>query len=103
MLFLTKSKGGFFMSFYRYDAYHKGRKMKGIELILFLGIIFTIVRQLIWPGSSAFGWASTICILLFVSGIQMFCMGILGQYMSKTYLEVKNRPIYIVKEDNIDK
>ncbi len=72
-------------------------------IISFLGIIFTIVRQLIWPGSSAFGWASTICILLFVSGIQMFCMGILGQYMSKTYLEVKDRPIYIVKEDNIDK
>ncbi len=70
-------------------------------IIAFLGIIFTIVRELIWHGS-AFGWASTICIILLIAGIQMFFMGILGQYLSKTYLEVKNRPIYIVKEDNLE-
>jgi glycosyltransferase involved in cell wall biosynthesis len=47
---------------------------------------------------SAFGWVSMIVILLFVSGIQLFCIGVLGQYLAKTYLEVKKRPIYIIKE-----
>lgn len=66
-------------------------------VIAFLAIVFVIVRQLIW-GGSAFGWPSLVCILLFVSGIQLFCIGILGQYLSKTYLEVKRRPIYIIRE-----
>ena len=70
-------------------------------LLAFIGIIVIIVRQLIWQ-NSAFGWPSTICIMLLVGGIQMFCIGILGQYLSKTYLEVKNRPIYIIREDNIE-
>lgn len=63
----------------------------------FLAIVFVVVRQLIW-GGSAFGWPSLVCILLFVTGVQLFCIGILGQYLSKTYLEVKRRPIYIVRE-----
>lgn len=67
--------------------------------LAFIGIIFTIVRQAIW-GGSAFGWPSMICVILLVGGIQMFCMGILGQYLAKTYLEVKKRPIYITKEKN---
>lgn len=66
-------------------------------VIAFIAIIFVIVRQLIW-GGSAFGWPSMVCILLFVTGIQLFCIGILGQYLSKTYLEVKRRPIYILRE-----
>ena len=66
-------------------------------VIAFLAIVFVIVRQLIW-GGSAFGWPSLVCIILFLSGIQLFCMGILGQYLSKTYLEVKGRPIYILRE-----
>ena len=66
-------------------------------VIAFIAIIFVIVRQLIW-GGSAFGWPSLVCILLFVTGIQLFCIGILGQYLSKTYLEVKRRPIYILRE-----
>ena len=40
-----------------------------------------------------------VCIILLVSGVQLFCVGILGQYLSKTYLEVKKRPIYLVKEE----
>ena len=64
------------------------------------GIIFVIVRQLVW-GGSAYGWSSTICILLLISGIQLFCIGVLGQYLAKTYLEVKRRPIYITKETNV--
>ena len=66
-------------------------------VLAFVAIVFVIVRQLIW-GGSAFGWPSLVCILLFVTGIQLFCIGILGQYLSKTYLEVKRRPIYILRE-----
>ena len=66
-------------------------------VISFVAIVFVIVRQLIW-GGSAFDWPSLVCILLFVTGIQLFCIGILGQYLSKTYLEVKRRPIYIIRE-----
>ena len=63
----------------------------------FVAIVFTIVRQLIW-GGSAYGWPSLVCIICFISGIQLFCIGILGQYLAKTYLETKHRPIYIIKE-----
>jgi glycosyltransferase involved in cell wall biosynthesis len=66
-------------------------------LISFVAIVFVIVRQLIW-GGSAYGWPSLVCIILFLTGIQLFCMGILGQYLSKVYLEVKDRPIYIIRE-----
>ncbi len=63
----------------------------------FFAIVFVIVRQLVW-GGSAFGWPSLVCIILFLAGIQLFCVGILGQYLAKTYLEVKRRPIYILRE-----
>ena len=66
-------------------------------ILAFLGIIFIIVRWLIM-GDPVDGWASTICIILFVSGIQLFCVGILGQYMAKNYMESKQRPIYIIRE-----
>ncbi len=62
-----------------------------------LAIVFIIVRELIWRGS-AYGWASLVCIILLIAGIQLFCVGILGQYLAKTYLEVKKRPIYILRE-----
>lgn len=66
-------------------------------LISFLMICIIIIRQLIW-GGSAYGWPSLVCIILFISGIQLFCTGIVGQYLSRTYLETKRRPIYIIKE-----
>lgn len=66
-------------------------------LIAFLAIVFIIVRTLIF-GDPTSGWPSLVCIIVFVSGIQLFSIGVIGQYLSKTYLEVKNRPIYIVKE-----
>ena len=66
-------------------------------LLSFAAIVFVIVRQLVW-GGSAYGWPSLVCIILFVTGIQLFCVGILGQYLAKTYLEVKGRPIYILRE-----
>lgn len=70
-------------------------------LIAVVGIVVVIVRQAVW-GGSAYGWASTVCIFLFVAGIQLFCIGILGQYLAKTYLETKRRPIYIAKETEKD-
>ena len=66
-------------------------------IIAFLAIIFIIVKTLVY-GDPTPGWPSLACIIVFVSGVQLFCMGVIGQYLSKTYLEVKNRPIYIIKE-----
>lgn len=65
----------------------------------FILIIIIIIRKLFMNDPSAYGWPSMVCIFCFIGGIQLFCMGILGQYLSKTYLETKNRPIYIAKEE----
>ncbi len=71
-------------------------------LISLIMIIFIICKTLIF-GDPVGGWPSLACIVLFVGGVQLFCTGIMGEYLSKTYLEVKNRPIYIVKETNVNK
>ncbi len=63
----------------------------------FLMIVFIIVRKLIF-GDPVSGWASMVCIILMTGGVQFFCVGILGQYLAKTYMEVKRRPIYIARE-----
>ena len=60
-------------------------------------IIFIIVRTIIWSDPVA-GWPSMVCIIFFVGGVNLFCTGIIGEYLAKTYLETKKRPIYIVKE-----
>jgi glycosyltransferase involved in cell wall biosynthesis len=70
-------------------------------VISFIALIIVFVRQLIWHNSVG-GWASAMCIIFFLSGVQLFCIGILGQYLSKTYMEVKKRPIYVVGESNVD-
>ena len=67
-------------------------------VIAFILIIVIIVKTLIF-GDPTSGWPSLVCIILLVSGVQLFCLGIVGQYLSKTYMEVKKRPIYLVKED----
>jgi glycosyltransferase involved in cell wall biosynthesis len=67
-------------------------------IFAFLMIIFIIIRKLIFDDPVS-GWTSQVCIILMVSGVQFFCMGIIGQYLSKTYLEVKRRPIYIIKDE----
>lgn len=69
-------------------------------IISFIMIIIIIVKTIIFGDPTA-GWPSLVCIIFFVSGIQLFCLGIIGQYLSKTYLETKKRPIYIIKETNI--
>ena len=68
--------------------------------IAFAMIVFIIAKTVMF-GDPVAGWPSTACIILFVGGVQLFCVGILGQYLAKTYLEVKGRPIYICKETNI--
>lgn len=65
-----------------------------------LAILFIMIRQIFF-GGSAFGWPSMACIVIFIGGIQLLCIGILGSYLSRTYLEVKHRPIYICKESNL--
>ncbi len=66
-------------------------------VLAFIMIVFVIVRKLIF-GDPVSGWASQVCIMLLIGGVQFFCTGILGQYLAKTYMEVKRRPIYLVKE-----
>ena len=63
----------------------------------FLMIVAIVVRTLIW-GDPVAGWPSMVCILFGVGGVQLLCTGILGQYLAKTYLEVKNRPVYLLKD-----
>lgn len=67
-------------------------------VVAFVMIVFIIVRKLIF-GDPVSGWPSLVCIILMTSGVQFFCIGIVGQYLAKTYMEVKNRPIYVKKEE----
>jgi len=60
-------------------------------------IVFIVIRRIVW-GDPVGGWASTICIILFCTGIQLFTIGVLGQYMAKIYTEIKQRPYYIIRE-----
>ena len=67
-------------------------------LLAFVMIIFIICRTLLY-GDPTSGWPSMVCIMVFIGGIQLFSIGIVGQYLSKTYLETKHRPIFIAKEE----
>ena len=66
----------------------------------FIAIVFIIVRTLVF-GDPTSGWPSMVCIIMLVSGVQLLCMGIIGQYMAKTYLETKKRPLYLVEEERL--
>ena len=66
-------------------------------LVSFIVIILIVIKTFVW-GDPVSGWPSLACIIMFLSGLQLFFFGIMGLYMSKIYLEVKNRPIYIVDE-----
>lgn len=72
-----------------------------LTFVSFVAIIFVIVRRLVF-GDPVDGWASLVCIITFIGGVQLFCMGIMGQYLSKTYMETKKRPHFIVAESNDD-
>jgi glycosyltransferase involved in cell wall biosynthesis len=67
--------------------------------VSFIAIIVEVIRALLF-GDPVAGWPSLVCIITFIGGIQLFCMGIMGQYIAKTYMEVKRRPHYIIKESN---
>ncbi|WP_418718362.1 glycosyltransferase family 2 protein [Candidatus Allofournierella merdipullorum] len=69
--------------------------------LAFVMIVFIIVRTLLF-GDPTSGWPSLVCIIFLCSGVQLFCMGVLGQYLAKTYMEVKRRPVYIVRETEAD-
>ncbi len=72
-----------------------------VSCVIALGmVVFVVLRRLIF-GDPVAGWASIVSVILFLGGIQLLCMGILGQYLAKTYLETKKRPIYIIAETNI--
>lgn len=73
-----------------------------MTLCSFLFMAMIIIRKLIF-GDPVAGWASTICIIIFISGLQLFCIGIIGQYLAKIYLETKHRPHFIVCESNRDR
>ena len=63
-----------------------------------IGLLFVIIRRIVEPSSSVFGWASLICIILLFGGLQLLCIGIVGKYIGRIYMQVKQRPIYIIKE-----
>lgn len=72
-----------------------------IAAISFIGIIYAIVSAML--GLAVAGWTSTVCIICFVSGIQLISIGVIGEYIGKIYLEVKARPRYIISERTEDK
>lgn len=71
-------------------------------LFSFAMIVFLVIRTLVW-GDPTPGWPSIACIIFLVSGIQLLCIGIMGEYLSKTYMETKRRPLYILRSSSYEK
>lgn len=71
-------------------------------LVALLMVVVIVVKTLLL-GDPIGGWPSLACMIMFMGGIQLLCIGVLGQYLAKTYLETKHRPIYIVAETNEDR
>ena len=69
--------------------------------IISLGAVAFIVLRRLLVEEPVAGWASTVCIIVFIGGLQLFCLGIIGKYIAKIYTEIKGRPHYIVEESNI--
>lgn len=70
-------------------------------VIAFIALTFIVVRAMLF-GDPVDGWPSLASIIIFIGGVQLLCLGIIGQYLAKTYLETKSRPLYIVRESNLD-
>ena len=81
-----------------YMASWFGIGMTGVSFLAMLGII---IRKLIF-GDPVAGWPSLVCVIIFIGGIQLFCMGVMGQYIAKIYMETKERPHYIIAETNCE-
>ena len=73
----------------------------GMTLLAVVMLLFVVIRRIIF-GDPVAGWASTICVIIFIGGLQLFCLGIIGQYIAKIYMETKNRPHFIIAESNSD-
>ena len=71
-----------------------------IAFVSFIGVIWAVVEQLL--GNTVSGWASTVCIICFLSGVQLISIGVIGEYIGKIYMEVKQRPRYIISERTYD-
>ncbi len=70
-----------------------------MTFLSFFFLFVIVIRRAVF-GDPVAGWASTVCVIVFIGGIQLFCLGIMGQYIAKTYLETKNRPHFIISETN---
>ena len=68
----------------------------GVSILSFIGVIWVVIAQR--TGHTITGWASTVCIVCFMGGVQLICLGVLGEYIGKIYMEVKARPRYIISE-----
>lgn len=68
----------------------------GVSILSFIGVIWAIISEIL--GKTVAGWSSTVCIVCFMGGIQLICLGVLGEYIGKIYMEVKGRPRYIISE-----
>ena len=66
----------------------------GIAMLSFIGVLWSVIVAL--TGNAVSGWASTVCIVCFIGGIQLICLGVIGEYIGKIYMEVKHRPRYII-------
>ena len=71
-----------------------------VSLLSFIGVIWALVRQIM--GATVSGWASTTCIICFMGGVQLVCLGVIGEYVGKIYMETKHRPRYIISERTWD-
>ena len=68
----------------------------GVSVLSFVGVLWAVITQIC--GRTVTGWASTVCVICFMGGVQLVCLGVLGEYIGKIYMEVKARPRYIISE-----
>ena len=73
---------------------------KSSTLIALIIILVVIIKTLVF-GDPTSGWPSMVCLIMMVSGVQLFCIGIVGQYQAKTYMETKKRPLYLINEKKL--
>ncbi len=109
---IERRKGETKWSFWKLFAYAVegiiGFSTAPLSFAAFLGVLFcllaliliivTIIRKILF-GDPTSGWPSLVCIISLISGVQLFCLGIVGQYLAKTYMEVKHRPVFIIKDE----
>ena len=89
------------VSMCEYNRFSKGIFGIFCTFVAFVMMLFFFIRKLVW-GDPVAGWPSLVCIILFVSGLQFLCIGIMGKYIAKTYMETKSRPHYIISDTNKD-